>query len=389
MSTDNLIAQAAQAAFGNLPPMDQAGQDALLAHRIQQNKADGGNVSNNTADSTSSQVIETSTTNSNTAADTATASQETTTSSGFDPEMFNQYLSEKTGGKIKSWDEVESYLNNADKPKYNSEIAEKIDSYLSKGGKLDENWFRLQTKDYSTIENPIDLFREKMKIENPELSDIEIEYELNERYKLDQWEDDDESPLQQAMSAKIAREAKQALDFLVDNQKKSSVFSEAKTPEQLEAEQAAMAQMVEADKQARTKFSDDVRAAVSEIEKLKFSPIDGFEVDYSLNNDEKESVSKIVSSLYDGSTGLLEPYLKRNGDQVVGVDIKSLATKLAKAEIFDNVIKKIAQESKAAGAANIVKNQKNINFTAESKSTNDTKPMDVNSVLAAHFASKV
>ncbi len=58
-------------------------------------------------------------------------------------------------------------------------------------------------------------------------------------------------------------------------------------------------------------------------------------------------------------------------------------------EIFDNVIKKIAQESKAAGAANVVKNQKNINFTTESKSTNEAKPTDTNSVIANYFANKL
>lgn len=376
MSTENYIAQAAQAAFANQPPVSQADQDALLASKIQQNTAP---TSADTATSASA---------TDTGANAAAADTQKTVDAPS-VKSFEDYLVEKTGGKFKSWDEVDSYINQPTSPKYNSEIAERIDKYIAQGGQIDENWMRLQTKDYSKIENPIDLFRERMKLQNPDLTEVEIEYELNERYKLDQWEDDDETPLQQAMSAKIAREAKEALAFLVDNQKKSSFISEGKTAEQIEAEKAAYAQMEEAAKQAKSKFTDDVRATISEIEKLQFSPVEGFDIDYTMNNEEKETVSKIVSSLYDGSLGLLEPYIKKNGDQVTGIDIKGLATKLAKAEIFDNVIKKVAMESKAAGAANIVKNQKNINFTTESKSTSDNKPMDVNSVLAAHFASKI
>jgi hypothetical protein len=375
-SEKEMYAAVAQAAFANSMPTSQADQDALLATKINQNAAAGESApSNENAESTGS----------------AEASAATSTNeSAPNVKSFEDYIAERTGGKHKSWEEIESLINKPGETsfKYNSEIAEKVDKYIASGGKIDENWFKLQTKDYSTIENPIELFRERMKIENPELSEVEIEYELNERYKLDQWEDEDETPLQQAMSAKIAREAKQALDFLTDYQNKSSIFK-GKTPEQTEAEMAANAQLEEAAKAARNQFSEEVRATVTEIEKLKFTPIEGFDIDYNLSADEKNAVADVVASLYDGSTRLLEPYLKRSGDQVTGIDIKGLATKLAKAEIFDNVIKKIAQESKAAGAANVVKNQKNINFTTESKSTNEAKPTDTNSVIANYFANKL
>jgi hypothetical protein len=377
-SEKEMYAAVAQAAFANSLPESQFDQDALLAAKLNQSQGNTSQESTSSSESTSQTT-------------SAEASAETSANeSAPNVKSFEDYIAERTGGKHKSWEEIESLIN---KPaensfKYNSEIAEKVDKYIASGGKIDENWFKLQTKDYSTIDNPIELFRERMKIENPELSEVEIEYELNERYKLDQWEDDDETPLQQAMSAKIAREAKQALDFLTDYQSKSSIFK-GKTPEQVEAEQTAMAQMEESAKAARNQFSEEVRATVTEIEKLKFTPIEGFEIDYNLSADEKNAVADVVASLYDGSTKLLEPYLKRSGDQITGVDIKGLATKLAKAEIFDNVIKKIAQESKAAGAANVVKTQKNINFTTESKSTNDTKPMDTNSVIANYFANKL
>lgn len=383
MSIDNLMAQAAQAAFANKAPESQADQDALLTAKAQQASAPAQQTSAPTQQEITPAAEKKSTTTS------STEKVDTANEAAPNVKSFEEYLAEKTGGKFKSWDEVDTVINSASNPKYRSEIAERIDNYIANGGIIDENWMRLQTKDYAKINDPIELFREKMKIENPELDEYEIEYELNERYKLDQWDEDDESPLQQAMSAKIAREAKQALDFLVDNQKKSSFISDGKTAEQIEAEKAAYAQMEEAAKQAKSKFTEDVRATISEIEKLKFSPSEGFEIDYTMSNDEKETVSKIVSSLYDGSLGLLDPYIQKNGDEVTGIDIKGLATKLAKAEIFDNVIKKVAMESKAAGAANIVKNQKNINFTAESKSTVDAKPNDINAVLAAHFAGKV
>lgn len=382
----DLMASAAQAAFANNLPSNPVDQDALLLSKVNANNTSSQTETTSTGSAdTSSETKDT--TSAQTATTTDTASSQTTTAS----KSFEEYLAEKSNGRVKSWDEVETFLNNDGNtsPKYNSEIAEKIDKFIASGGKIDENWIKTQTKDYSSIENPIDLFREKMRIENPELSDVEIEYELNERYKLDQWEDDDDSPLQQAMSAKIAREAKQALEYLVDNQKKLSVFTDGKTSEQIEQQHKLAAQAEEAANQARSKFSDDVRATVSEIEKLSFKPLEDFEIDYTLSKDEKESVANIVSSLYDGSIKLLEPYLQKSGDQITGIDLKGLATKLAKAEIFDSVLKKVAQESKAAGASNIVKNQKNINFSAESKSTSDAKPTDANSIIAAHFASKL
>ena len=380
-SEKDLLASAAQAAFANQAPSSIADQDALLIAKIQQNNAaPAANV--DTGDS-GSKANESSNEANNTAStpDTPTGTK-----------SFEDYIVEKTGGKHKSWEEIDSLINNpnASAPKYNSEIAEKVDKYIASGGTIDENWFKKQTTDYSAVENPIDLFREQMKLKNPEMSEVEIEYEINERYKLDQWEDDDDSSLQQAMSAKIAREANEARKFLVENQEKSSIFNKGKTPEQVDADNKLAEQITEEAKQFRTKFDGDVRAAVSEIEKLQFTPIEGFEIDYVLSSEEKEAVSNVVSSLYDGSTKMLEPYLTKNGDQITGIDLKALATKLAKAEIFDSVLKKVAQESKAQGALNIVKNQKNINFSADSKSGNEPgKTMDSNSVIAAHFASKL
>lgn len=222
-SEKEMYTAVAQAAFANSLPSNQVDQDALLASKLQQ-----------TTSATSSES-QTETPNTSIGSETITGTESSTTQeSSSSSKSFEDYIAEKTGGKHKSWDEIESLINKPSETqtKYNSEIAEKIDKYIASGGQIDENWFKLQTKDYSKIDNPIDLFREKMKLENPDLSEVEIEYELNERYKLDQWEDDDDSPLQQAMSAKIAREAKQALDYLTENQKKASIFSESKTEEQ-------------------------------------------------------------------------------------------------------------------------------------------------------------
>ena len=58
---------------------------------------------------------------------------------------FEELLAERTEGKFKTWDELQTILNEP-KTEFANEQMKKINDYVKNGGTFDKDWFYYQTK---------------------------------------------------------------------------------------------------------------------------------------------------------------------------------------------------------------------------------------------------
>jgi len=141
-----------------------------------------------------------------------------------------EILAEFTGGKVKTKEDIEALIAKADSPKeYKTELAKALDEYVAKGGDA-KKFLELQGKDYSQYGEG-DLIKLKLKEENPELTQREVDALFNKKYGS--YDEDDDSDEAVAAKAEQRLEAKKALQFF-EGQKVKEL-----TPPVNESQQAA------------------------------------------------------------------------------------------------------------------------------------------------------
>lgn len=270
---------------------------------------------------------------------------------------FEDYLAEKSEGKFKTWEEIAEQLN-VPKEEFADEYVKQINQYVKDGGKFDDNWLRIQSTDYTAITDPIQLIAEQRKLEEPGITDEELKYEMEERYKMGEWSDEgeDATEIEKVMSQKMLREAEKSRQWLIENKNKMAL-----SPKQQNAEQEKIQQ--EANKKVSEDWNKAVDTTVKTINKvsIKLSETEGF--DYPVSADDLKDANKIVKQMLTNGNALATEHL--DSKQPFGVNIKSLSEMVLKTRVFDKAIKFAMEQGKVQGASTTVKDIKNVNFKPE------------------------
>jgi len=136
------------------------------------------------------------------------------------PKSFEQILEEKSGGKYKHWEDVQTELT--PKNPFANEQIEKFNELAKQGVKLDRNFWDIQGKDFTAITDPEEILKEEMRLSGDYegWSEQELDLELNEKYKKDDWVDEDAEPTvtKQLMSKRILRDSEKARETLIKKQ---------------------------------------------------------------------------------------------------------------------------------------------------------------------------
>ena len=249
-------------------------------------------------------------------------------------------------------------------------------------------------KDFTKVENPMDLLAAKMKDENPKWTEKEIQLELKTKYRLNEFQqklNEDDEPIEltpeqleikEVMEGRIKRDAEEAGAELT---KKQEEFRLIKTPS---AEDVAKAEEVKADKalaieNANKAVEEKLKTISSKVDKIKvdfpketqdeFQKLMGGAKEniapYEFAVDEKDKVvaSEILSSLgkdlnkFWGLFGEKDAngYLKQWDDAAMAkvYDVILHITAGAKKE------QKLAVTQFKAGLEYAVKNDNKVNFT--------------------------
>jgi len=265
---------------------------------------------------------------------------------------------------------------------------------LDNGKDFDENTLAFLNKDFSKVENPMDLLAAKMKDENPKWTDKEIALELKTKYRLNEFQQKlneydepieltpEQLEIKEVMEGRIKRDAEEAGAELT---KKQEEFKLIKTPTPQEIENSKKADEIKKLEweKANKEVQEKLKVISSKVDKIKvefpketqdeFQKLMGGAKDkiepYEFAIDEKDKViaSEILSSIgsdlnkFWGLFGEKDAngYLKQWDDAVMAkvYDVILHITAGAKKE------QKLAVNQFKAGLEYAVKNDNKVNFT--------------------------
>jgi hypothetical protein len=300
--------------------------------------------------------------------------QETIPSTQID---FDAVLAEKTGGKFKSVDEI---LQLAEKPvsqeiNFANETSKKVFDYL-KEGKVDkfmniyQQQKQLENVDKLDADNVLKL---RLKYENPELSDAELQDEFESRYGVEQPdidEDlDDPADIEKAkkryerevsaMERLKKKDLKEAKSFLQEKRQEivlpdiATSQSQQEPSKEAEVDEAAI-------KEFRDKYVKSIDSAVNEVTgfgtKYKDDELDfqtAFVIDQAEKQNLKQSLEKFTLQDY-----FVPRYIKEDGS----FNTTAIAKDLYVLENFNKIIDAHVSQAVNNTKSLFIKGLKNANF---------------------------
>lgn len=293
-------------------------------------------------------------------------------STGID---FETLLAERTGGKFKSVDEI---LQLAEKPNtqdinFANETSKKVFEYL-KEGKVDEflNVYQQQQKLTNLEKLDTDnVLKLKMKYENPELTDEEVEDEFNYKYGIEQPDIDEDldSPEEIAKEKKRferdkinmerlkKKDLKEAKDFL--KEKKEEIVLpdiETRPTQQYQSNDADEAEV----KEFRDKYLGTITTTIDDIvgfgNKYKDSELE-FETTYVIDPNDKAGLKDKMENFT-----LQDYFVPRYINEDGSFDTETIAHDLYVIENLDKIIEAHVSQAVNQTKSMLVKSLKNANF---------------------------
>ena len=270
-------------------------------------------------------------------------------------EDFDTLLKEKSSGKYNSLSDIENALKEADnKPLDTSKVfaneqMEKLNSYIKDGGTV-ENFVTSQMVDYKAM-GDMDAVRTKVQMENPTLTETEVELMITSRYSLNS-EDYTDREVQLA-KIKLKQDGQSARQELATFKEKMSV------PQAKIDQEEFNKNLI----QQKANWAKQVEEVVGGMDKMEFSINKDTNYNHTITPDEKAMLIKDSSNL----EKFFEKYMDGNGQ----TDIRRFNNDLYIMQNFDKILAGAIAQSHSLGKEDIVKDLTNPSFTPDSKSTEE------------------
>lgn len=253
-------------------------------------------------------------------------------------EVAVQYLSEQLGREL-TFDELEYTLSQSNANPFATDEVETLNKYIRETGRTAQDFYRTQATDYSSMDE-VSVVKEYLKALDPDLTDEEINADIDISYKLDEDGGYSEKEVL-AAKAKLKRDARTARDW----------FNKVKQDYQLPTQERVQAtgpseQEVQAMRQS-------IASGANEIGEFTF----GEDVDFkfAVTDEMRNEAVSLVQSL---SPEQLSMYADDNGN----VNYKAaVATELIVNNI-ENIVKNTWNAAQDAFRKEYVKDKKNINI---------------------------
>lgn len=300
--------------------------------------------------------------------------QETNSSTQID---FDAVLAEKTGGKFKSVDEILKLTEQTASPEINfvNETSKKVFEYL-KEGKVDEIMSVYQQQKQLEGIDKLDtdsVLKLKLKYENPELTDAELQDEFESRYGVEQPdidEDlDDPADIEKAkkrfereksaMERLKKKDLKEAKDFLQEKKQEivlpdiATSKNQDSAPQGSDIDEAAI-------KEFRDKYVKSIDSAMNEVTgfgtKYKDDELDfqtAFVIDQAEKQNLKQALEKFTLQDY-----FVPRYIKEDGSFNTTAIAKDLYVLENLNKIIDAHVSQAVNNTKSL----LIKGLKNANF---------------------------
>ena len=289
------------------------------------------------------------------------STQETSEETDSSEKSFEDLLAEKTNGKYKTYEEIESLLSSKETSSSfaNEQMAE-LNDYVAKGGDVQE-YLKTQTADYDEMDE-LSLVKSHLKFNNQDLKSDEVDLLFNSQYKLD--EDVYTADEIKLSKIKLRSDAKKAQKELQSFQKESSV------PKQ-HREQVNRQKQTEENERL---WAEKIDKSLSDFKNVDFDINDkGEKFSYELSKDAIENVRTSNKNLSD----FWNRYVNEDGSE----NITKLNKDMATLNNLDSIVRSAFAQGLSKGKGDIIDDIKNPSYTPESKNTPD-KPLSIQEQIA-------
>ncbi len=275
---------------------------------------------------------------------------------------FDEEFSEKFDGKYKSVDEIKALLNTP-KEEFADEKIKHWNDLAKKGIKIDKEFLELQSKDFESMDDPISIRIEAMKLK-PEyrgLSDKTIELKLNKEYSMSEWLEKDEVDLTDEDKANreiLMRDAGNDKQWLI-NYKNERVLEKQVDPKVSEA----MAEEARINQNNWENFVDS--DLVNKVTKLSIPVNDkGDLFEYEFSEQDRKETAEIMKALPKDSNVFFGQFLEKDKEGNVIRNHSALYQMMLKAKNYEKAVSLAYADGVSKEALRAEKEGKNTNFKA-------------------------
>lgn len=258
-----------------------------------------------------------------------------------DDEIVLQYLSEKLGRDVASFDDLNSPVSETESNDFASEQLRVINEYVKNTGRTVQDYLNTQTVDLSDVSNDA-VIKEYLKLENPGLTEAELNDYITATYKTDS----EEYTAREVNAGKVQlnKDAKAARDYFNKVKEDYAMPIEADDPGVSAEDRAEWIGLMESN--------------VDELEGLSFSMNDkGEEYIYSLDDEARQEIK--------GYNSNLESFFDKYVDQSGSWDFDKLNTDMYILNNIDKIVRGVANQYRSKGTESVINEIKNPSFTQD------------------------
>lgn len=268
-------------------------------------------------------------------------------------EQHLKYLSEKLGREVKSFDELtKTEANTLDTDPYLKKLAE----WRDKTGRPIEDWIKFQ-KDYTTVPD-IDVAREFLQVEFPELSAEDIELEISQKFLTSEDDLDRDIAIKNLELKKYVSKGRKELSKLVSDlgeANPANLTPEVKQDLEIAKEYKALIAKNEVDDKS---YYDNIVSKASELKTIKLQLADDVALDFKLPENYSNEIVKTVQQA---------PHWK-NADG--SWNHEAIVRDAVVVQNMDKMLRLAYEQGKNSGADSIIQEAKNT--TLGKQNSNDS-----------------
>jgi hypothetical protein len=258
-----------------------------------------------------------------------------------DDEVVLQYLSEKLGRDINSFDD----LNNNNQPVESNDFASDqlkvINDYIKTTGRTVQDYINTQTVDLSNVSDEA-VLREYIRLDNPKLTDAELNDYLIETYRTDK--EKHSAREMNAGKVQLTKDAKAARDYFNQIKQEYAMPSESKQEV-----------LSDDDRQA---WIGEMSNEVDDLDGISFPMNDkGEEYVYKLDDNARDEIKSYNSNL--------DTFFDKYVDEQGSWDFDKLNTDMYILNNIDKIIRGVANQYRSKGTENVINEIKNPSFAQD------------------------
>jgi len=267
-------------------------------------------------------------------------------------DSYNKTLSTLNETYGTDYDNLDELLDDLEAEKndvgFANEQVEELNRFVSETGRSPQDFFKTQSQNYDEMSDS-NVIKEYLSLENPELTQKEIDLFFDSTYKLDENKyNSEETELGKVHLKRDVSKAKQELKEL-----QQEYWSPEKNEDGYSEEE--FQQMQQEQDQARETFYNDMDKELDDIDSLTFEINEsGESFNYQLTEEDKQVVGEAISNLDD----FFDPYMDEDGN----INKESLALDIMAMKLQGKIIKSVASQYRSKGSEQVLKDIKNPSF---------------------------